>query len=138
MSCVGESLLSHWVVRRLDIDDKLFERFAVEHYRGIELSARQITAMKCDLGGLAWFDHRRKNRVNPWGGREIEAIEIVGTALGVGELVKADDIVAVVGRREVENAVARRQGTMIGDHFPGGVVDPHFGMEPAIERGAQA
>src|SRR5262249_1885621 len=103
----------------------------------INLSARQITAIKGYLSGLARLDHRRKNGIDPRGGREVEAIEVVGTALRVSELVEAQNIVAIGRRREVEDAVVCGQRAMIAEHFASSIIDPHLGMEPAVERSAQ-
>ena len=70
--------------------------------------------------------------------RDAEAIEVLGIAAGVGELVEANEIVAVLGQRVIDQAVLAGGRAVLGELPAGGVVQLQLGVEPAVDAAVQA
>ena len=81
-----------------DGDGELLQRAAVDDRRRVGLAAGQVAAVDRHLRRLARLDHGREDGVDPRGGGDGQAVEVLGRAQGVRELEEADVVIAVVGQ----------------------------------------
>ena len=117
----------------VDGDGQLLQHDAAFDRLRVAYAAGQTSAIDRDLRRFARFDDRRMDRVDPGAFENIEPIEVVEAARGVGEVIHAEQVVAVGRGGEIEEAVFVRLSAAIDELIRLRVEQPHLGVEPTID-----